>query len=80
MYANSLSETYLKPLTFSEPGDYTIEWPYDTETATLVMINPGGGGGGGMGDILPGEDGEDGLPGATFVFPTYVPSQRPVDS
>ena len=80
MYANSLSEDYLKPLSFSYPGDHTIEWPYDTDTATVIMINPGGGGGGGMGDTLPGEDGEDGLPGVTFVFPTYVPSQRPLVS
>ena len=80
MYANSLNETDLKPLIFSEPGEYSIEWPYDTETATLVVIGPGGGGGGGMGDILPGEDGEAGLPGAAFIFPTSVPAQRPATS
>jgi hypothetical protein len=60
-----------------EPGEHEIEWPYDTSTGTLVQINPGGGGGGGAGDTLPGEDGEDGLQGATFLFPTYLPMQRP---
>ena len=25
-----------------------------------------------MGDTMAGEDGEDGLPGATFIFPTYL--------
>ena len=66
-----------EPLCFLKPGEHEIEWPYSTPPGTLVQIDPGGGGGGGAGDTLPGEDGEDGLPGATFIFPTYLPSQRP---
>lgn len=75
-YAANLKGTESEPLCFLEPGVHTVEWPYDTPTATLVIINPGGGGGGGMGDTMAGEDGEDGLPGATFIFPTYLPMQR----
>ena len=76
-YAAQRKNTVKEPLCFLEPGTYTVEWPYDISTATVVAIGPGGGGGGGIGDTLPGEDGEDGLPGATFIFPTYVPVQRP---
>ena len=79
-YADSRSESYLKPLIFTDPGDHKITWPYDTDTATLVIVNPGGGGGGGMGETLPGEDGEDGLRGIVFLIPTEVPTQRLVDS
>ena len=46
----------------------------------MVQIGPGGGGGGAAGDIMPGEDGEDGLLGATFIIPTYLPLQRPRES
>ena len=76
-YAGSYRGTEKEPLCFLEPGEHEIEWPYNTSTGTLVQINPGGGGGGGSGDTLPGEDGEDGLPGATFLFPTYLPAQPP---
>ncbi len=76
-YAESCKGTVNEPLCFLKPGVYTVEWPYDTSTATLVQVSPGGGGGGGAGDTLLGEDGEDGLPGATFLFPTYLPAQRP---
>ena len=75
-YAESHKGTEKEPLFFSESGVHKVEWPYDTSTATVVTIGPGGGGGGGAGDTLPGEDGEDGLSGATFIFPTYVPVQR----
>ena len=76
-YATKRKGTVNEPLCFLEPGIHTVRWPHDTSTATVVAIRPGGGGGGGMGDTLPGEDGEDGLPGATFIFPTYIPVQRP---
>ena len=76
-YAELIKGTEREPLCFMEPGEFEVEWPYDTATATVVMINPGGGGGGGISDIQPGEDGENGMPGATFVFPTYIPVQRP---
>lgn len=76
-YAKAREGTKDEPLCFLEPGSHTIIWPFETPTATVVAIGPGGGGGGGMGDTLPGEDGEDGLLGATFIFPTYVPTQRP---
>ena len=76
-YAKTLEGTENAPLVFLEPGPHEVEWPYETSTATVVIVNPGGGGGGGYGDIVPGEDGEDGLPGATFVFPTCIPLLRP---
>ena len=76
-YAESYKGTGKEPLCFLEPGEHEVEWPYITSTATLVQIHPGGGGGGAAGDTLPGEGGEDGLPGATFLFPTYPPVQRP---
>ena len=76
-YAERYKGTEKEPLYFLEPGDYRVEWLYNTPTATLVQIAPGGGGGGGTGDTLQGEDGEDGLPGAIFIFPTYIPVQRP---
>ena len=76
-YAQNCTGTETEPLCFLEPGKHEVEWPYDTSTATLILILPGGGGGGGAGDTLPGEDGEDGLPGAAFIIPTYLPVQRP---
>lgn len=76
-YAASLQGSTNEPLRFFEPGTHTVEWPYDTSTATVVLIGPGGGGGGGMGETMPGEDGEGGLPGAAFLFPTNLPVQRP---
>ena len=76
-YAESHKGTEKEPLCFFEQGEHEVEWPYHTSTATLVIINPGGGGGGGSGDSSPGEDGEEGLPGATFLIPTHVPVQRP---
>ena len=76
-YAELIKGTEREPLCFMEPGEFEVEWPYDTATATVVIINPGGGGGGGTSDIQPGEYGENGMPGATFVFPTYIPVQRP---
>ena len=76
-YAKAHQGTEYEPIFFLQPGAYVIEWPYDTTTATLVIIGSGGGGGGGMGDTLPGEDGENGLPGAIFLFPTIIPTQRP---
>lgn len=79
-YAESLNGTRDKPLCFLNPGDHKAEWPYDTPTATVVQIGSGGGGGGAAGDIMPGEDGEDGLPGAAFIFPTYLPVQKPRES
>ena len=78
-YAESCEGSERQPLCFLDPGHHTIDWPFETPTATVVMIAPGGGGGGGMGDTLPGEDGEDGLPGAAFIFPTYLFAQRPRD-
>ena len=76
-YARSCEGTERQPLYFLEPGPHQVIWPYETSTATVVVIGAGGGGGGGIGDTLPGEDGEDGLPGAVFLFPTYLPVQRP---
>ena len=76
-YVQNCTGAEKKPLCFLEPGKHEFEWPYNTSTATLVIIHPGGGGGGGTGDTLPGEDGEDGLPGGAFLFPTYLPVQRP---
>ena len=76
-YTEKFRGTEQEPLCFLEPGEHRVQWPYNTPTATVVQIDPGGGGGGGGGDTLQGEDGEDGLPGATFIFPTYVPVQRP---
>ena len=76
-YAESVKGTKHEPLYFLEPGDYTVQWSYDTSTATIVGIGSGGGGGGGFGEDQPGEDGEDGINGATFIFPTYLPVQRP---
>ena len=76
-YAKTLEGTENEPLVFLEPGSREVKWPYETSTATVVMITPGGGGGGAYGEVLPGEDGEDGLPGATFVFPTSIPLLRP---
>ena len=76
-YAQNCAGTKNEPLCFLEPGKHEVEWPYDTSTATLVVVHPGGGGGGGAGDTLPGEAGEDGLPGAAFMFPTYIPVQKP---
>ncbi len=76
MYAESHKGTEHEPLLFTTPGIHKCNWPYNTPTATIVEIGPGGGGGGGAGEILPGEDGEDGLLGATFVIPTYIPLQR----
>ena len=79
-YAEGLRGTDKEPLCFLEPGVHKVKWPYETPTATIVSIGPGGGGGGGMGETLPGQDGEDGLSGATFILPTYVPLQRPVST
>ena len=76
-YAEAQQGTEYEPIFFLQPSAYVIEWPYDTPTATLVIIGPGGGGGGGKGDTLPGEDGEDGLAGAVFLCPTDIPNQRP---
>ena len=76
-HAECLKDIDKQPLCLLDPGKHELIWPYDTSTVTLVMINPGGGGGGGIGEVLPGEDGEDGLPGAAFLFPTYLPVQRP---
>ena len=75
--AEVLKGTEHEPLCFMEPGEFDVEWPYDTATATVVIINPGGGGGGGASDVQSGEDGEDGMPGAALIFPTYIPVQRP---
>lgn len=76
-YASKFAGAKHEGLCFLEPGTYEVDWPYNTPTATLVIIGAGGGGGGAMGgDILPGEDG---LPGATFLFPTYIPLHRPSD-
>ena len=72
-YANSLKDTAQPPLIFLEPGEHRVVWPYETSTATLVNIGPGGGGGGGAGNIVEGLDGEDGLMGAAFLFPTDIP-------
>ena len=79
-YAESRKGTRDEPLCFLKPGDHQAEWPYHTPMATMVQIGPGGGGGGAAGDIMPGEDGEDGLLGATFIIPTYLPLQRPRES
>ena len=76
-YVERFEGTERQPLFFPDPGHHIISWPFETPTATVVMIASGGGGGGGMGDTLPGEDGEDGLPGVVFLFPTYIPVQRP---
>ena len=75
-YTESCKGTECEPLCFTDPGAHKFNWSYNTATATVVEIDPGGGGGGGWGEILPGEDGEDGLLGATFVIPTYLPLQR----
>ena len=84
LYAESLVGAYLKPLCFLEPGHYEFPWPYDTPTATMVRIGPGGGGGGGGATVTEqggrllvrhGAEGEEGLPGAVFIFPTEVPTQ-----
>ena len=75
-YAESCEGTEHQPLYFLESGPHEFVWPYETATATIVVIGAGGGGGGGIGDTLPGEDGEDGLSGAIFIFPTYLPVQR----
>ena len=72
--------TQNEPLCFLDPGHYKVEWPFDTSTATLVMISPGGSGGGGIGEVVRGENGEDGIPGACFIFPTYIHVQRPHES
>ena len=80
MYADSEADSYLAPLYFLDPGIHELTWPYDTSTATMVIVQPGGGGGGGAGErFLPGEDGENGLGGAVFIFPTDIPLQRPLD-
>ena len=76
-YAKTCEGTEHQPLYFLEPGPHELVWPYETATATIVAIGAGGGGGGGIGDTLPGENGEDGLAGAIFIFPTYLPVQRP---
>ncbi len=76
-YAKSCEGTKHQPLYILEPGQHELVWPYETATATIVVVGAGGGGGGGIGDTSPGEDGEDGLSGAIFVFPTYIPVQRP---
>ena len=80
MCADSKADSYLAPLYFLDPGIHELTWPYDTSTATMVIVQPGGGGGGGAGErFLPGEDGENGLGGAVFIFPTDIPLQRPLD-
>lgn len=67
------------PLGFTVPGEYiTVEWPYETSTATVMLIGAGGGGQGGTGYMLPGGEGEIGGAGAVFVFPTYLTEQRRV--
>ena len=76
-YAESLNESENPPFVFLEAGSHMVEWPYDIPTATIVIISPGGGGGGGWGEVFTGQDGENGVPGAAFVFPTHVPPQRP---
>lgn len=76
-YAEAFNGTECEPIFFLQPGAYVVEWPYDTPTATLIVVGSGGGGGGGMGDTIQGEDGEDGIPGAIFLFPTNIPTQRP---
>ena len=43
-YAELIKGTEREPLCFMEPGEFEVEWPYDTATATVVMVNPGGGG------------------------------------
>lgn len=76
-YADSKMYSYLKPLCFEEPGLQMISWPYDTSTATMVIIGPSGGGGGGNGQVsVPGEGGENGLGGAVFIFPTDLPTYK----
>ena len=73
-YAEAQQGTDNEPIFLLQPSAYVIEWPFDTPTATVTII--GGGGGGGMGDTLPGEDGENGLADAAFLFPTNIPTQR----
>ena len=75
-YAEELQETDMPPLIFDEPGEHLVTWPYDTSTATVVIINPGGGGGGGAGNIVEGEEGEEGMKGITIIFPTALPLTR----
>ena len=82
MYATSKADSHLAPLCFLQPGAHDVLWTYDTSTATMVIVHPGGGGGGGGGAgqvFLPGEDGVDGLGGAVFIFPTDLPTQRPLE-
>ena len=76
-YAKSREGTEHEPLYLlsAERRDFT--WPHDTPTATIVTVQPGGGGGGGMGELLAGQEGEDGLEGAVFMFPTYLLAQNP---
>ena len=76
-YAKSCKGTKHEPLYSLTPGLQESTWPHDTPTATIVRIHPGGSGGGGIGEILPGQDGEDGLAGAMFIFPTYLLAQNP---
>ena len=76
-YAESLQDTSWPPFIFDEPGDHQVVWPFkDVSTATMVIINPGGGGGGGAGDVVEGEEGEEGLTGITIIFPTDLPLVR----
>ena len=78
-YAKSKADSHLAPLSFLNPGIHEVMWTYDTSTATMVIVHPGGGGGGGAGqELVRGEDGEDGLGGAIFIFPTDIPTQRPL--
>ena len=78
LYAEKMKATKYEPLCFLEPGGHCKRWQHkQTDTATVVIINPGGGGGGGAGNIVEGEAGEYGIRGATFVFPTYLVTQRP---
>lgn len=71
-YGDTCKGTRHEPLVFTEPGPHEAEWPYDTPTATLVVVGAGGGGQGGTGFVLPGGEGEVGGPGAVFLFPTYL--------
>ena len=75
-YAMSRQGTKYEPLYSLVPGLQEFTWPYDTSTDTIVLIQPGGG----MGEIVAGQDGQEGLMGAAFIFPTYILAQNPEDA
>ena len=71
-YEEICKDNQFCPISFTTPGVHEVEWPYETPTATVVVIGGDGGGQGGTGWVLPGEEGKEGGPGAIFFFPTYL--------